>query len=75
MTDEQNRRDLLAAIVAVRRSQGLTQEQVAERMGVSQSTVSEFERSSDPRFSTVQRYAHALGCTIGMSLPLYEEET
>ncbi len=41
-----------------RRRQKLTQAQVAERMGVSQSYVAKLERAiEDPRLSTVLRYA------------------
>jgi predicted transcriptional regulator len=40
---------------------GLTQGQLALRMKVGQSTVSQFESlDNDPRLSTMQRYAHAV---------------
>ncbi len=56
---------LLGDLVARRRELGLTQELVAERMGVSQSAVSQFERyDANPRLSTVRRYALAVGARI-----------
>lgn len=52
---------LLASLVGMRKVRGLRQKQVAERMGVKQPFVSEFERSTgDPRISTLQRYARAV---------------
>lgn len=52
-------------LVALRREAGLTQGDVAERMGVSQQAVSKFERyDSDPKLSTVRRYANAVGALV-----------
>lgn len=48
-------------LVSLRKDQRVKQSEVARRMGVSQSTISEFENSaSDPRISTLQRYARAI---------------
>jgi len=48
-------------LIGFRKALGLTQTEVAERMGVGQSTVSGFETEmSDPRLSTLQRYARAV---------------
>ena len=41
--------------------QHITQAQIAERLGVRQSTVSQFENHGDPRLSTLMRYARAIG--------------
>jgi transcriptional regulator with XRE-family HTH domain len=42
---------------------GLTQQQVAERMGTTQSTIARMESGKrPPSLRTVQRYAQALGC-------------
>lgn len=58
-------RELKARLVRVRRKAGLSQEDVAERMSVSQQTVSKFERyDSDPKLSTLRRYANAVGALI-----------
>lgn len=52
---------LLRRLVALRRVHRLTQTEVAERMGVSQATVSEMERyDANPTLSTVRRYALAV---------------
>jgi len=56
--------DMMASLLAIRRS-GLTQAEVAERMGVTQPTVAELERyDANPTLSTVRRYALAVGATI-----------
>lgn len=59
--DSRERRQLIAMLVKWRKDAGLNQDEVATRMGVGQSTVSQFEGSNDPRLSTVQRYARAVG--------------
>lgn len=54
--------DLIDCLVGARKKLGLTQQQIAERMGTTQSAVSDFERiGGDPRNSTIQRYARAVG--------------
>jgi transcriptional regulator with XRE-family HTH domain len=59
--DAQSRSALVDALVRVRRRLGLTQSEVARRMGVKQPSISGFEtEGSDPRVSTVQRYARAV---------------
>jgi len=61
MTDQEFKADLAQH----RRDLGLSQEEVARRMGVAQPTVSEFERyDNDPKLSTIRRYAHAVGLLI-----------
>jgi transcriptional regulator with XRE-family HTH domain len=57
--------DMLSDLVEMRHASGLTQEQVAERIGRNKSAVSRFERlDSDPRLSTIRRYARAVGAVI-----------
>ncbi|MFG2077937.1 helix-turn-helix domain-containing protein [Nonomuraea maritima] len=56
---------LIEALVGVRKQLGLTQAEVAERMGRSQPAVSDFERvGGDPRMSTIRRYALAVGAEV-----------
>lgn len=56
---------LLDGLVAARVGSGLTQTEVARRMGVRQPTVSAFEADdSNPRLETLQRYARAVRCRI-----------
>jgi transcriptional regulator with XRE-family HTH domain len=53
---------LLRGLVAMRKNAHLTQADVAERMGVSQPVVSDFERyDANPTLSTIRRYALAVG--------------
>lgn len=59
--DAVQRRRLIRLLVEARKEQGLTQVEVARRMGVGQSTVAGFESAeSDPRVGTLQRYARAV---------------
>jgi predicted transcriptional regulator len=46
---------------ALREAAGLTQEELGQRMAVSQSQLSKLERREDFHFSTLQRYVTALG--------------
>jgi transcriptional regulator with XRE-family HTH domain len=63
--DAQVREALLRSLVAARHMAQLTQGTVAETMGTTQSAVSELEGGlADPRLSTLQRYARAVGCRI-----------
>lgn len=58
-------RSLLDDLRRLRREGGITQTEVARRLGVSQSSVSEFERiGGDPRLSTIRRYAMAIRAMI-----------
>jgi transcriptional regulator with XRE-family HTH domain len=59
--DADDRQQLIDALVMLRRALGLSQKEVAKRMGIGQPTVSGFEKeSSDPKLSTLQRYARAV---------------
>lgn len=63
--DGHARDGLIDSLVNARRDQGISQSEVARRMKVRQPTVSQMENEgSDPRLSTVQRYARAIGKTI-----------
>lgn len=46
---------------ALREAMGLTQEELAERIAITQSQLSKMERREDHRISTVRRYVAALG--------------
>lgn len=60
-----NDRALLRKLIEVRKMQGLTQTEVADRMGVTQATVSRFEDSdSNPTLATIRRYAHAVEALV-----------
>jgi predicted transcriptional regulator len=58
----QRRRNLMATLVARRRTLRLSQTEVAARMGTSQSAVARMEAGGgDLRLTTVERYAAAVG--------------
>ena len=56
---------LLGELVEIRKLRGLTQEQVADSLGLSQATISAFERiGNDPHLSTLRRYCRAIGVMV-----------
>ena len=56
---------LFKDLVATRKSQGLTQKQMAQRMDTTQAAVSRFESGrTDPHLSTLRSYAMALGVVV-----------
>jgi len=61
--------ELLEQLVERRRSLGLSQTEVAARMGTSQSALARLESGqSDTRMSTLTRYAAALDTQLGFAL-------
>lgn len=63
---EEQLRDLLEAM---RKRANLTSTQVAERMGVTQPTVSKLERNiGSARLETLQRYATACGAELKITI-------
>ena len=52
---------VIGGLAALRRSHGLTQVELGERMGISQSDLSKLERRRDIRLSSLRAYAAALG--------------
>jgi DNA-binding Xre family transcriptional regulator len=60
-----DRRRLVADLTAQRRAAGLSQTEVAARMGTSQSAVARLETGdADVRVSTLERYAAAIGSQV-----------
>jgi ribosome-binding protein aMBF1 (putative translation factor) len=67
MSEERSR--LLADLTARRQAAGLSQTQIAARMGTSQSAVARLEAGEgDVRISTLERYAAAIGSQIAWQL-------
>jgi transcriptional regulator with XRE-family HTH domain len=63
------RRALVDDLVGRRMASGLSQTQVAARMGTSQSAVARLESAgADVRLSTLERYAAALGYSLDWRL-------
>lgn len=61
----ENDHNLLADLIAARKRAGMSQLQVADAMGVSQSAVARVEGGDrDPRLSTLRRYAMAVAVLI-----------
>lgn len=63
----------LRTLLDARRQSGLTQEEVALRMGTTKSAVSRLERSlrdpkHSPTFETIRRYAKACGKRVDLQL-------
>lgn len=70
----ERRREIVARLVDERVGRGLTQTEVAARMGTSQSAVARLESgSADVRISTLERYAAALELTLEVRLAGLEE--
>lgn len=64
-----HRQEVLADLVVRRQAVGLTQADVATRMGTSQSAVARLEAGGvDARLSTLERYAAAVGQRLELRL-------
>lgn len=61
----------LDEVLKARAAAGLTQSEVAERIGTTQSAIARLESPSgkhSPSVATLQRYARALGCRLELRL-------
>lgn len=71
--DAAARSALIRNLIVVRKRLRITQRALARRMGTTQSAVSEFEAgSTDPRLSTLQRYARGVYCQLHIRLDASE---
>jgi transcriptional regulator with XRE-family HTH domain len=62
---------LLDEFLKARAASGITQAEVAERIGTTQSAVARLESGGgkhSPSLATLQKYAHALGCRLELRL-------
>jgi transcriptional regulator with XRE-family HTH domain len=57
-------REPLRTLGELRRENGLSQQDMAEELGVSQASISKIERQDDPQVSTLMRYLDALGANL-----------
>jgi predicted transcriptional regulator len=65
----QRRRQVIGELAGARRAAGLSQTEVAARMGTSQSVVARLETGGiDARLSTLQRYAAAVGRELELGI-------
>ena len=68
------RRGLIEELAGARRASGVSQTEIAARMGTSQSAVARLESGDlDARLSTLERYAAALGRTVNWQVRPSEE--
>jgi len=59
--------NLIDALFTVRKKSGLTQEEVAQKMGTKKGNISRLEKGdTNPSWKTLQNYAHACGYEIVM---------
>lgn len=68
--EESSKKSLGRALFKLRNSQGLTQEQVAEKINIPQSAISRIEHSANDkiRFDDLENYVSALGYKISVSI-------
>jgi transcriptional regulator with XRE-family HTH domain len=59
---------LAAGLTALREQAGLSQRQLAERLGVSQPRVAAIERSHNVTIDVLEQYVHALGAELEVSV-------
>lgn len=59
---------LVETLVRARNAHGLTQTQVADRLGVAQPAVARIESGRNVSLKTLRRYAGALGCKLEVRL-------
>ncbi|WP_225725397.1 MULTISPECIES: helix-turn-helix domain-containing protein [unclassified Nocardia] len=74
------REELLAEIIGqrlaeIRLSRGLTQQQIADRMGVTKGRISQIERGNIAGYELLARYATALGGRLRQSIHFDDGET
>lgn len=68
----------LEEVLKARAAAGLTQEEVAARIGTTQSAIARLESPTSGRFpsvATLQKYAHALGCRLEIRFVPGEHKT
>jgi len=58
----------ITTLAEARARAGLTQTQVAERLGIGQSDVSKLERRADVRLSTLRAFARAIGARLRVEI-------
>ncbi len=63
--------ELLRKMLEARKRAGLTQEQVAEKMGTKATAITRLESASSahsPKVETLRKYAEAVGCRLNIEL-------
>lgn len=61
--------DMLDDLLELRKRKGMTQQDIADTIGVTRTAVTAFERyDADPKLSTLIRYAMAVGARLNISV-------
>ena len=63
---------LARKLIEARAKAGLSQSDVAERMGTSQPTVARLESGHKPSLKTLERYAEAVGMIVEINLVVFD---
>lgn len=64
-----NDTDYIENLIAIRKANGLSTREIANRISVSEETILDFESyHSDPKLSLLRRYAHAVGAIVNHSV-------
>ena len=67
--------ELMRALIGARANSGLTQQEISERMGTTQSAVARLEGwSSNPSVNTLRKYAEATGTRLRISFEPIEAD-
>jgi predicted XRE-type DNA-binding protein len=74
--EEAHKKDLWLQLVEAREATGLTQQQVAERMGVSQAQVARIEKRGYESYTlrTLRRYLNALGDQFTLEIGVKQDK-
>ncbi len=68
--------ELIDTLLAMRNKSGLTQNEIALRMGTQKSNISRLEKgNSNPRWKTIRNYAHACGFEVLMKFKILDSGT
>lgn len=58
--------EFIDALLKMRTAAGLTQDELARRMGTKKSNISRLEKGGNPSWGTLKKYAHACGFELSM---------
>lgn len=68
--------ELIDTLIFMRKKSGLTQDEVAQRMGTQKSNICRLEKGgSNPSWKTLQNYAHACGFELAMKLKSIQNQS
>jgi DNA-binding XRE family transcriptional regulator len=75
-TEEAKKKELWLQLVEARQATGMTQQEVAERMGVSQAQIARIEKSGYDAYTlrTLRRYLDALGDQFTLEVAVRQRE-